>query len=397
MSKEVLQVKMFGGFCLFYEGRRIRVGRDINSRLLQLMQLLLLNTEADGIPKASLIRILYGREEIENGNASLNSAIFRLRKNLKKAGLPDCEYVILQDGRCRWNKEIPVEVDVLQFEQLIQDGQAEKDISRRMDLYLKACRLYTGEFLPGLVGEEWAKIRNVSCQELYTAVLTRLCEWLMQQERFEEVYQLTGTAAAIYPFGNWNLYRIDSLIAMSRCSEALKVYEDVTRLYFDELGLPPSREMLERAHTMAERLSQSEEVFPDIQQRILERGKEEGAYYCTYPNFIDIYRVISRINERRRLSAFVLIYTFADSRKNREPEEQETARVLKESIMSSLRQGDFFTRYSQQQYLVLLTGLRREDCEKVSARIETAFRKNIKRSTCQLDSSVFSIEEINEN
>ena len=174
MSKEVLQVKMFGGFLLFYEGRRINVGRDINSRLLQLLQLLLLDVDPEGIPKTSLIRALYGREEVENGNASLNSAIFRLRKNLKKTGLPDCEYVILENGKCRWNRKIPVEVDVLQFEQLVREGQKERDIPRRMELYLDACRLYTGELLPELAGESWARVRSTLCQELYTAALTEL-------------------------------------------------------------------------------------------------------------------------------------------------------------------------------------------------------------------------------
>ena len=134
-------------------------------------------------------------------------------------------------------------------------------------------------------------------------------------------------------------HQIDSLIAMTRYSEAMQVYEDATKLFFDELGLHPSQEMLERAHMMAERLSQSTEEFADIWRRLSCR--------------------------------------------------------LGEAILQSLRRGDFFTKYSMLQHLVVLTGIRREDCAKVSAKIEAAFYKKAKKGTYKFGFSVLSVEEIN--
>lgn len=78
--KNILKVRMLGGFTLEYKGKELVLDRNNVSKTTQLFQLLLLHTQDGGISKAALIDALYGRSDVENKNGSLNNTIFRLRK-----------------------------------------------------------------------------------------------------------------------------------------------------------------------------------------------------------------------------------------------------------------------------------------------------------------------------
>ena len=88
MEEKRLEIRMLGTFSLNYGGKEIVIDRNTVSKTTQLLQMLALYGQ-EGISKAGLIDALYGRESVENKNGSLNNTIFRLRKQLKTAGLPD--------------------------------------------------------------------------------------------------------------------------------------------------------------------------------------------------------------------------------------------------------------------------------------------------------------------
>ncbi len=46
---------------------------------------------------------------------------------------------------------------------------------------------------------------------------------------------LSERAAGLYPYEEWQLWVIDSLLAANRYKEAMKVYQAVTRMYFTDL------------------------------------------------------------------------------------------------------------------------------------------------------------------
>ena len=119
MNQNILKVRMLGGFTLEYKGKELVLDRNNVSKTTQLFQLLLLHTQDGGISKAALIDALYGRAEVENKNGSLNNTLFRLRKQLKAAGLPESNYINISGGMCTWDPEIAVWVDVCEFENLI--------------------------------------------------------------------------------------------------------------------------------------------------------------------------------------------------------------------------------------------------------------------------------------
>lgn len=150
--KNILKVRMLGGFTLEYKGKELVLDRNNVSKTTQLFQLLLLHTQDGGISKAALIDALYGRSDVENKNGSLNNTIFRLRKQLTAAGLPESSYININGGMCTWDPDIETSVDVCDFKQTIESARHEKSQKTKMEIYTKAWKLYTGEFLPDMMG-----------------------------------------------------------------------------------------------------------------------------------------------------------------------------------------------------------------------------------------------------
>lgn len=396
MQKNILKVKMLGGFSLHYGDKEIVLDRSAVSKTLQLLQMILLHTR-EGIAKSVLIDALYGRDEVENKNGSLNNTIFRLRKLLKAAGIPGKSYIVINAGICRWEESVQVETDCCRFAALIQEAQEEAQRDKRMQLYAGACSMYAGEFLPDMIGEEWAAVKNVQYKSLYDTAVEELCNWLKEQDRFEEIYRLATKAAEIYPFDDWQMWVIDSLISMSRYREAMDVYEKTSKLFFDELGIQPSPEMLDRFHFMAKRIQQSSETIEDIKKRLWEREHTQGAYYTTLPSFIDICHVICRMMERNGTSVFLMLCALKNEKGQiygEDSKDREVSEIFREAVRISLRRGDFYTKYNLGQYLVMLFGIDQENCAKVSGRIDSNFRKKMKKSGYKVDYYVASAAEI---
>lgn len=362
---------------MVYQEKTLVFDRNYISKSTQLLQILFLHLEK-GIAKERLLEELYGRDDVENRNGSLNNTIFRLRKQLEAAGLPEGKYFYLKKGIYYWDSAIPVETDLSVFEKKLEESRKETDEDKKTELLKETCALYTGELLPNMTGENWAAVANIHYRDLYFEALEELCTILKEKRYFETIYQLTTTAAGMYPFEEWQLWRIDSLIAMNRYQDAMAIYKEATKHFFDDLGLPPSEEMLERFRLMSDRIQQSVGALEEIKKGLREKEEQKGAYYCSFPSFIDIYHVIDRMMERSGISVYIMLCTLTD--KNGEirmgtDRNKEASEALRVAICNSLRRGDFYTRYNESQFLVMLSGTTLENCQVLLARIDRNFRK----------------------
>ena len=394
----VLTAKMLGGFSLQYQNREIVLDRNTLSKTTQLLQILLLAGK-EGVAKTSLIDALYGRDDsVENKNGSLNNTIFRMRKQLKAAGLPESNFVVIKSGMCYWDERIPVSVDALEFSEKARQARLADTLEEQLRDCVAACRMYTGEFLPSMIGEDWVSVRNAACREQYFYCMNEACRELMSRERYEELVELAHAAAEIYPFEEWQEWEIDGLIALARFKEAMEVYERTTKKTLDEFGLAPSPEMLKRFRIMGERMSQAAGAIDDIRHRLVEKEKKRGAYFCTFPSFVDIYHVSSRIMERKGISVFIMLCTLKNQKNqvcgDEMGKDREVSHQLSEAIRISLRSGDFYTRYNYSQYLIMLSEIQQENCSVVSHRIDQNFQKMKETTGYYIDFYVASIAEI---
>ena len=187
MKKSVLKVQMFGSYEIEYEGNPVSFERNTTTKTNQLMQILLQAGEK-GVTRAKLLSDLFGNEEMSNPANSLRATVFRLRRLLAAAGLPEDEYVTIRGGSYYWTSGIPYELDAHRFEDLLDKAGKENDLEKKKSYIEEACELYRGEFLLQLGAEGWAVVLNVYYKNLFSNAMRTLCQILKDEKDYKKLY-----------------------------------------------------------------------------------------------------------------------------------------------------------------------------------------------------------------
>lgn len=375
-EKGHLKVQMFGKFEMVYNKQVVKLGHSQTTRAMILLQLLVFSGE-EGIHRAQIIQHLFGSEAEGDLRTNLRVVVHNLRKILQQSGLPEGNYISVEDGVYKFAVDFPVTIDVKEFESVLKRAKSVSG-SEQYELLKRACDLYKGQFLPELCGEYWVLVNSAHFRELYSECVEKLAGMMKEKRAYKELCKLCNRAAALYPFDEWQVYEMEALLAMGDAKTALALYEETTALYFDELAMQPSDRMLECFQHMREQIQMKTGNISEIQGSLKEKEYLKGAFFCQYPSFADSYRMMARMMERSGQSVYLLTCTLYDEKEKvaENPEVlKEVSELLFRSIQESLRRGDVFTRYNLKQYLVMLTGIRKEECSIVTSRIDTCFRK----------------------
>ena len=392
----VLQVRLFGIERITYGDTPILYGRNSITKAMKLLLILLFNGK-DGITRNKLMEDLYGREELADASNNLRVTVHRLKKLLIDAGLPEYEYIVVKGGIYYWDSPMETVVDVDRFKHLIKGAQKEQDDRKKLEMYREACRMYSGEFLQKMSGDEWVLMESVQCKNLYTVALQQLCELLMDQKEYEEVLRIVEPACEMYPFDEWQAIKIDCYIAMNRYKDALKEYELTAKLLIEELGVTPSEKMMKQFRIMSEHISNRPQIISEIKADLREDPDQRGALFCTFPGFRDAYRMMRRGMERSGQSIFLVLCTVIDGKgrpMGASPKLDEMSQELFEAIKNSLRRCDAFTKYNASQYLIMLVGTNEENCQIAIDRIILRFTKEHKSWGDHLEFSVSSLLDL---
>lgn len=381
-----IRVQMLGDFALSYDGETVLSGYSRNNKAIYLMQYLLTH-RGKGISRDTLMEVLYGQEDTENPGNALKLIVHRLRKLLLSYKLPDQEYVFFRNGKYGWSGDIPCEVDAEIFEATLREAEKPGlEAADRIALYRQAIELYKGDFLPFLAGEDWVAPLAVHYQDLCLGAVQKAFRLLAENGDVKAMLEMTGHAASIFPYNEEvQILRIQSLYRTKHPREAMAAYEATVEMLYREFGVSPSEELLAVYKEMTNELQDATVSLSEIKDAIREESGDNGAYYCNFQNFADTYRLVVRSLERTGLSAFLMLCTLEPS---------DGIHQLRNAIKASLRRGDFFSRYSTSQYLVLLMGINQENCEMVFRRIEDKFRRDYRGRGTKLSYKVVSATDI---
>lgn len=201
---------------------------------------------------------------------------------------------------------------------------------------------------------------------------------MRKKGHYQEIYETSNYAASLYPLDEWQVYAMEALVALGETKAALALYEKTTAMYFEELLMPPSDQMMECFQHMKDQLNMKTRDINEIQNGMEEKEFSRGAFFCQYPSFADSYRMMNRMMERSGQSVYLLMCTLHDEKEQMEEDCENFKAIsgmLFDSIQVSLRRGDIFTKYNLRQYLVMLIGIRKEECSIVTGRIDQSFRK----------------------
>ncbi|MDD3402348.1 MAG: BTAD domain-containing putative transcriptional regulator [Hespellia sp.] len=395
-KKDILRVHFLGNFTISYGKTPLSFGKNNTTKAMRLLQMLLYYG-AGGVARERLIESLYGRAEYADVSNSLRVAAYRLKKILEDAGLPPYDYIRIKKGVYYWDSPMETQTDIREFKVLISQAEEENDLKKKSGLLREAIHLYQGDFLAGLTGEDWVLLEGVRYKNQYTEILKEACGILMADGQYEETLRLCTPASQMYPFDEWQAVKIDCYIALKKYKEAMKEYEDTAKLFFEELGITPSEKMLEQFQSMSRNMNHRPQEIKGIKSTLKEGEEESGAYYCNLPSFRDNYRLLSRLIERNGQSAFLMLCSLTNG-KGQPIQKKEKLELLagelNNTIKHCLRRGDSYTKYSESQFLALLTGTDKESCRIIYDRIRRYFSKEHKVWSQYLEFYVTSIADV---
>ncbi len=370
-------MQMFGGFSLSWEGKLVAGSMKSSESQFNYLMQLLLHHRQEGVSRDTLERILFGDRDIQDIHHAARSVIYNAKRKLRAAGLPDVNYIEQRKGICYWNPQVPVKEDAAEFERLYRQAEGAEDRQEKIRLYMEACRLYTGEFLPQQTGVVWVAQEARRYRALFCACVERAVRQLRIAQDFPQMEELGAYAAAINPLSDWETVTMEALVAMGRYEDARRLYDDTVDLYFREQGLRPSARMMELFDKLGTQMEHQYDALDDIQKKLSEgAGNVCGGYMCTYPVFQGVYRMVERMMERGGQSVYLMLCMVVDSKGNPMREGnalEELTQRLGEAIQQSVRHSDSVCRYGKGQYLVLLVNTTRENCGVIQRRINYHF------------------------
>lgn len=385
MNENILQVKMLGGFEMSYNNKAFSIERNKTTKVNQLLQLLLYYRE--GVMRVQLLEYLFDGEIVTNPSNSLRALVFRLRKILPENGLPHDDYVNISKGRYSWTGNITVSCDAHEFEELVVEVRTISDAQKKKAKLRKAFDLYQGVFLPMLTDVLWTREIDTKLKGLYSECVDQLCQIYLEDKDYEQLYYVSEKAAGLYPYNEWQYYQMQALIALKRDKEAIMLYQNTENMMYQDLGVSVSKEMTKMLDKLGAQVKNRTDLISTVKNNLDTLKEEEsGAFFCSYPSFLETYRYIKRVITRNDRSAWLMLCTLTDGKGyaldagNRQ---EELSSELAESIKKSCRSMDMYTKYSDNQFLILLLDIEKDDCTIVQNRINRNMCKESRKRYIQ--------------
>jgi DNA-binding SARP family transcriptional activator len=245
MPTNTISIRMLGEFSVDWNNNTIS---DKNNRMRKVWLLLayLIYNRTQHITQDHYISLLQGKnsEESADPGGNLKAMFFRLRSMLAQLGdAAGHDLIIRQSGSYTWNTDIPLVLDIEEFEQLCRQGNETEDCSAKLDLYLKALSLYQGDYLPKLASESWVMPISAYYHQLYLDTTEKTLILLEDFERCSDISALCQNVLKIESYHE-SIYQhfMRAKIALGDASAALQIYEEMSELLFATFGVMPSDE-----------------------------------------------------------------------------------------------------------------------------------------------------------
>jgi len=390
-SHDVMEIYTLGSFQVKLGTRILTEEFSHTKKCWDLFKFLLLNQKKN-IPAESILEQLWPHQEYSDPKRALRIQIHRLRQILmsKKPGAIvngdedhlnnsdyQADYIKFSHGCYHWNSDASYWFDVEEFVSLYKKAQnsVDSELAEKENIYRQMLELYKGDFLSENSYSEWVIAARNHFRHIYLKSVLDLLEILKKKGNYTEVLEICETALQVEFFEEeLHLNYMEALLKLDKYLEARTHYQYMKTAFYRELGTNPS-ENLEHLY----RLSQSEKEkgdfnLSDIHYRL--RIKEmKGAMLCSPESFRLFYYLEQCRLERANSSAYLALLTL-NSRSYHNPSNTElnqAGEILKNVLLNSLRKGDVITAWNNSQYLVILSGLKLENAEKVAKRIEKNF------------------------
>lgn len=340
--------------------------------------------------------IMFSDNSSSNPGNALKALVYRLRVILKKY-FGDIDIIASGNSTYYLNPEIEVSLDIDVFDRLINQGGCQEDDDSKVKYYKQAVDLYQGAFLPMLSEEQWVIITGTYLESSYMNTVVYLLERYLSSKNYDLVEQLSKQALNFDSLNeNLHYYLIKSLINQNKISLAKQHYLSTEKFLYDELGTNPSEALQSLYEEIISGQRSKEATMNDLQNNLIE-SSIQGAFLCSFETFKKIYQLEVRKAIRRGFSEYIVLLTIEPKEHIKSNTElmdaviESTSRLLDNTISTTLRVGDTYTKYSNQQFLLLLPDCTDANARKVVERITNNFYKRDKYQRVVVNSKIDEI------
>lgn len=376
---ELIEISMLGSFELRCGDKIVQ---DNGSRARQLWNVLeyLIAFRNKDISHSELLESIWLNEEGENFANTLKSLIYRIRTTLTSSGIPHAkDMIVYKRGVYSWNNNLGTVVDSETFEACVKEASnISLSSEERIELYLKAIRLYKGDFLPNSSYEAWVIPISTYYHNLYIKSVRDAVVLLNEKGRYDDIITICEAAIIIDQFDEpIHEALIHAWIMQGNSQKALSHYEYVTDLFYRELGVKPSERLRNTYREIIKTVSHVETDLEVIKEDLREASQAKGAFYCEYEIFKNMYQLEARSTARTSRAVFIALLTLTTEDKQTPDKKllHSGMEMLLDTIRSNLRRGDVFSRFSATQYVLMLPSLTYENGQMVLKRIIKSFKK----------------------
>ena len=339
-----------------------------------------------------------GSDESADPNGRLKAMFYRARTMLNQVDeSAGHDWIIRKNGTYAWNTDIPLRLDVEEFESLCKKAASEENADERLTLFLQALELYQGDFLPKLSMEPWVMPINAYYHQLFLNTAEQALALLEAREQWVDISALCEKALKVEPYSEaFYQHLMRARIAQKDRPGALRAFEEMSELLFSTFGVMPSEE----SRTLYREASREEESFTvpvgTVRDQLKEPAAAKGALYCEYDFFKLLYQVQARAILRSGDVIHIALFSIHG------PRGKELARRsldlamnnLQELLVGNLRQGDVVTRCSVSQLIVMLPQANYENSCAVCQRILKTFNRQYPHSPVDIHYSVQPLEPL---
>lgn len=294
----------------------------------------------------------------ENPTGALKNLMYRLRKTLSK-NFGDIEFIITDRGAYHWNPDVKVNLDIEQFELLINEAKFDNNGEGAIRKYEQALAMYQGEFMSKLLDMPWIVTQNSYYHSIYLSAVKALALLYKEHNKYEELEVLCLNALQ-YEKSDEQLYcyQIEARMRSGKINLALESYESARNIMEKELGIRKTT-ILNKVYEELLSTSKGQTIYKmqEIHDDIVEEDPQ-GVFMCGYPVFKEIYHLEARKSIRFDTPENLLLLTLIckdgsiDSVTDYRVNQAMTA--MEQTLKECLRVGDVAAKYSDSQYIILL-------------------------------------------
>ncbi|HEX3038230.1 MAG TPA: BTAD domain-containing putative transcriptional regulator [Oscillospiraceae bacterium] len=391
-----IQIDMLGEFSIRIGDHVITQDKGRIKQVWILIEYLIANRTKD-VSVDKIIEVLWPEDECGDPLNALKNLVYRARKLLTGfLGDNSIEYITFSRNTYAWNSSLPCKIDAEQFETSFKEA-SNKTLppNERIQKYLEALSYYKGEFLPKSSSAYWVISANAHYSTIYNECAITVCDLLMDEKRFDEIVAICENALT-YSLFEERIHKmlLYAYIATHKYDKALVHYNYVNSLFQKEFGVSVADSFSDIYKKITNSFASTKLDLTAIKNDLNETKHQDGAFYCDYDVFKELYRVQARSVIRTGQPIFLVLFTISPCHGNTAENENSmpALNVLKTSIIGSLRKGDIVSTYSAMQFIVMLPIVDYESAQKVANRIQKAFQIKYQKNDVQIQVKINPID-----